>query len=639
MLRRFLLTAAISVAAAGAASAAESLADTLAQMGAAPCETGALTCVTLDMPLDRSSNDPETIPISFAVSLASGDSKGVLFYLVGGPGGSGLASADDYLSAYDPALTENLDIVFMDQRGTGPVHGLNCPVAQARLDISDVLVDRPDAAMDVARTYVRDCLAELDADRILPHVGTDAAVADMEAFRQAIGAPKVWLYGESYGTQFVQTYATTHPQAVRGAIVDGVVDLNLSTEGFYASYVKASERLLARTFAECRTAPGCADDMQGDPATIYDDLADRLAKAPLPVDMVQADGTRAVRDLTLASLNASAFFSLYSSEAKSSFLRALAAAGRGDLTPILHYGYSSMYIDPQTLAGREDPSWFGAAYFAITCLDYGAGSATAEENARRIMQEAGAFADQAPRLSRYYFLERLICAFWPHQGPDQRPEPFAGGDFPTIVMNGDADPITPIDMAYSVLDSSANSYGIFMRNGPHVIWGRGLGCPDLTLSGLLFDGTLPPSREMQCSQDFIAPYTPLTLREPSAAADPLAVVRAVETELGQSIELGDWWGYEAITLGCNFGGTLTATPTDTSTDYAFKGCAFWPGITIDGTGSLVEADDSGDGMTLDLTVSGAHQGTLSFHHSAPAEAWFLSGTYDGTAVSTSRSYP
>ena len=64
------------------------------------------------------------------VSFATAESKGLLIYVVGGPGGSGLSVADDYLSAYDSKLTENMDIVFFDQRGIGPGHGLACPKAR-----------------------------------------------------------------------------------------------------------------------------------------------------------------------------------------------------------------------------------------------------------------------------------------------------------------------------------------------------------------------------------------------------------------------------------------------------------------------------------------------------------------------------
>ncbi len=102
------------------------------------------------------------------------------------------ASADSYyLSAFDESLTKNLDIVFMDQRGTGAVHGLKCPVAQVRFDTADLALHAPEKAVAAAKAYAQDCVAELKAGDFLGHLGTVDAVDDAEDFRQAIGAPKV----------------------------------------------------------------------------------------------------------------------------------------------------------------------------------------------------------------------------------------------------------------------------------------------------------------------------------------------------------------------------------------------------------------------------------------------------------------
>lgn len=640
MRRGWIFAALFLLAASSGAVAETGLADRLMALGASPCADSDLTCLTLPMPVDRRANDPEkTVDITFAVSLATEDSKGILFYFVGGPGGSGLAAAPDYLPYIDENLTAQMDIVFVDQRGTGSVHGLDCPAAQARLDSADTSPDRPEEAIALAKAYVDGCIAELDVGDFLAHVTTDEAIADSEAFRAAIGAPKVWLYGESYGTQLVQAYATQHPDAVRGVIIDGVVDLNLSTEGFYAAYIRAGERLLGQVFAACRNLPHCADDMGGEAMAVYDRLAESLAKAPLPVDFVLADGSVAQRQMTKALLEAAAFNALYGPDGKAGFLRALAAAGRGDMVPLLLNAYGSLSIDPQTMQGEHDPAWSGAAYYAITCTDYGSGVGTPDENARAIMDEARALAPEAPRLLRSYYMERLVCAYWPHQGPEARPEPFAGGDYPTLVLNGDADPITPITMSYSVLDHARNSYGIFQKGGPHVIYGRETGCPDVTVNDVLLKATLPPAREMQCATDFVGSYTPLTLIEASAGSDPLALVRAVETEVEQSEELAIWDGEDPVTIGCNHGGTLTATPTDTGTDYAFAGCAFWPGLSVSGKGALTDDDGDKDGLALDLDVSGGHQGALSYRRSEAAESWYLSGRYDGKDVGTTRTYP
>lgn len=625
---------------ASPAHAEPSLQDLASGLDLFPCELSTLSCTSLTVPLDHRANDPDrTLEITFALSFAAQESKGILFYFVGGPGGSGLASADSYLSSFDPSLAETMDIVFVDQRGTGPVHGLACPKAQARFDTAPVSLDNPEAVLATAKDFVTDCTAELDADDLLPVVTTDQAIRDSELFRQAIGAPRVWLYGESYGTQLVQAYATQFPQAVRGVILDGVVDLNLSAEGFYRRYTQAAEALLAETFAHCDALPACAADIPGGAAAVYDDLARRAAKAPLPVAYTLADGTQTTRLLTTGVLEATAFYALYSPEGRADFLRTLAAAGRGNLVPMLQLGYLNTYIDPETEIGIEDPGWFGAAYYAITCSDYGSGTGTPDERARAILNEARAFAPEVPRLSRSYYMERLACALWPHQGPDTRPAPYAGGDWPTLVLNGDRDPITPISMAWSVLDNARNAYGVFMQGGPHVIWGRGFACPDTIVQALLYDGTLPAAREQLCEQDPVAAYRPLTLTDPAQEADAYTVARAVETELELHIPLSGWDGAHPIGFGCPFGGTLSAEATGTGTAYAFQGCRFWPTLTVNGTGEDMATETGSDQLTLRLAISGSHSGSLTYRHSRSDEARSLSGTWDGQPALPPRKGP
>ena len=610
-----------------------SLQDAVSGLDLFPCALSSLSCTTLTVPLDHRANDPaQTLQITFALSFATEESRGILFYFVGGPGGSGLASAEGYLSSFDPTLVENMDIVFVDQRGTGPVHGLACPKAQAAFDIAPAPLSDPDAILATAKTYVADCTAELDADALLAVVNTDQAIRDSELFRQKIGSPKVWLYGESYGTQLVQAYATQFPTAVKGVIVDGVVDLSLTTEQFYRRYTLAAEKLLAESFALCATIPACHADIPGDAAQLYDDLAARVAAAPVPVPYVLADGSTVQRHLTTGLLEASAFNSLYSPEGRAEFLRALAAAGRGNLIPLLQLGFFNMYIDPETEIGMEDPGWFGAAFYAITCTDYGSGSGTPDERAYRIFDEAKALAPEAPRLLRSYFLERVACAYWPHQGSDTRPAPYAGGDFPTLVLNGDHDPITPITMARSVLDHARNAYGVFMRGGPHVIWGRGLACPDTIVQALLYDGTLPVAREQLCEQDPIGDYTSLTLTDPAQLADPFTVARAVEIELLNYIPLAAWDGEQPTSFGCPLGGTLTATPTEPGTDFIFADCRFWPDLAFSGTGVELSMGHPDDGITLTLGFTGAARGDLTYLHRTADEAYSLTGSWNGNAA-------
>jgi hypothetical protein len=194
-------------------------------------------------------------------------------------------------------------------------------------------------------------------------------------------------------------------------------------------------------------------------------------------------------------------------------------------------------------------------------------------------------------------------------------------------------------MSYSVLDHAKDAYMVAMKNGPHVIWGRGLSCPDEIVFSLMFDGTLPEAKEQVCTQDFIGTYTPLTLTEMSAAGDPFRVAQAVETEINKSPELGNWNGSDPLSIGCDLGGVVEVSAAEEGTAYTFNKCAWWPNMVLDGSGTRIEEGAENVGLTLDLSVSGRHQGQITYRHNTTTDAMTLTGTYDGKAVTTPRPSP
>jgi pimeloyl-ACP methyl ester carboxylesterase len=621
------------------AVSAQGLSDRLDALGAKSCEDSSFQCVTLDVPLDHFANDPEqTLPITFAVSLASEPSEGILFYAVGGPGGSGLASAESYLSAFEPDIQSRLDIVMFDQRGVGAVHGLSCPVAQGAFDRSGASIKDEPALLATVQTFVAECQTELKRPDILPYVGTSQAIRDLELFRQAIGAPKVWFYGESYGTQFAQSYATAFPDAVKGVILDGVVDLNLSENGFYTTYSTAAEKILTRLFAACDALHDCASDMGDATDRVYSGILADMKSRPTEVDFPLIDGSTSRRTLTEGMVETNAFFALYSPEARTAFLRALASAGRGDAVPMLRQAYANLYIDPETEIGFSDPAWFGAAYFAINCLDYGDGAGTPDADAQRILAQTRDLAPQVPRLLRSYYLERLVCAYWPQTGQAKRPDPFAGSSYPTLILNSDTDPITSVSMAYSVLDHVQNGAAVIMQGGPHVIWGRGKSCPDVTVARLIFEGALPSVPVQVCQQEFLAPYTPLTkIGNQHVSAYDLG--HAIETELSVSPDFADWPYSDVLEFSCNHGGRIKAFPTDMGAALQFTGCQMWPGITLYGNGSVDMLSEAQHIFELKLDVLGPTKGHFTYTSDHAAGTSFVTGTLDGKPVETPRPVP
>src|SRR6185503_5834090 len=240
--------------------------DLLDTLGGVPCfDWSIFTCVTIEVPLDHfNPADTRTIPVTFAVLPASGVRKGMFVTAVGGPGYSGVASADSYTYAFDPAIPEVFDIVFFDQRGLLFSGDQTCPFAANvyyQQDTSGLTPAQEAALKQTANTFSTDCVNEVSNPDLLPYLGTKQAVEDLEVFRQLIGDEEFWLYGESYGTQYAQTYAAAHADHLAGLILDGTVDLTYNGIQYYAQQAQAFNDTLVATLSACNEDPACLEQL------------------------------------------------------------------------------------------------------------------------------------------------------------------------------------------------------------------------------------------------------------------------------------------------------------------------------------------------------------------------------------------
>jgi hypothetical protein len=56
---------------------------------------------------------------------------------------------------------------------------------------------------------------------------------------------------------------------------------------------------------------------------------------------------------------------------------------------------------------------------------------------------------------------------------------------------------------------------------------------------------------------------------------------------------------------------------------------------LDGSGTQIEEG----ALTLDLAVSGRHQGQITYRHDTATDAMTITGSYDGKTVTTPRPMP
>ncbi len=606
-------------------------------MAREPCPDSDFECITLRAPLDhlhQPAQTDKTINVVFGMLPARDAAKrrGMLVTAVGGPGASGLQVADSYAESYPDAIRDAFDIVFFDQRGVGRSGGFNCPDEVAAYYQSDGRAQTPAqkrAIADAAKAFVDACLMQLPPADELPFYGTRQAVEDLEAFRQLMNEDKLWLYGESYGTQFAQWYAAAHPDRVAAMVLDGVVDLALDGAGFLLSTTRGFNDVLAQTLQACNRDARCRKDAGGDALKAYDALAARLSQTDAQFDFPLPDGKTARRSIALSDVETAVSSYLYSEPDRMLAQRAVAAAAQGNLIPLARLYYASLGLDPETLEAVEDTGYSDAAYYAVTCNDYEYFNGAPAQRAAQYLQ-AGDMADQdVPRMNSIFYGD-LPCVFWPRASDVPQYDPGFATLIPTLVLNATADPTTPIEQGVAVADRLNNAYAITTQGGAHVTFARGNACPDDMTGDFLVNDVMPAKAVTLCEGVLAREYVPLAPADARDYNNALDAMIALENQIYNTPEFFNWnlAGEEAI--GCDKGGSA-AFGSDAMNDnivlFKLDQCAFSRGFAVTGSGSF---DPDADRWTMKVAVSGLNAGTLTYER--VGDQYRASGVLDGRRV-------
>ncbi len=484
--------------------------------------------MTLAVPKDHTAPaGGPTLDVTFAILRAAKDRIGTFVVITGGPGTSGISVADDYTDYYAKKITDAYDIVFIDQRGIGLSGEIQCVDAAAAFYRSPARPQAPeerDAAVDAARTFATDCVAEAGIDEAdLPFYATSQAAEDLEAIREYLDADKLDLYGESYGTQFAQTYAAGHADHLAALFLDGPVDMALDGPTYYIETTRSADDTLVATLSDCTHEKRCAADVKGrDALAAYDDLAARLDGGPLPYDFTTATGGTQGRELTIADLENAAYGYIYGRTDREILQRAIASASHGNLVPLARAADDSLGIDPDTGEAVVDPGWSDALYYAVECQDYAFYPDAGDDDARLdawVDAASGARIEDA-RLATSFFGD-LPCLYWPNATTvDDRPDPLIDPPFPVFVLTSTTDPATPIANGMRIYSRLSDGWFFQALGGPHVIFAWGDACPDDQISDFLAHGTFPETRVTTCAGEVADPYVPIAPHGRPAIATP-----------------------------------------------------------------------------------------------------------------------
>jgi pimeloyl-ACP methyl ester carboxylesterase len=447
-----------------------------------------LRCGFLNVPELHAQPDGRQIklPVVVLKSSSANPAPDPIIVLQGGPGGS--AIRDFFFSILRAGFRAgDRDIILIDQRGSFQAQpSLVCSEYRDAL-LKQLSQPAQDAAAIAERQAASEaCFKRLQSESVnLAAFNSAENAADIAAVAGALGYTDYNLYGVTYGSLLAQHVLALHPQNVRSVILDGVWPRNGKfTLDRNARFLAALQKL----DAACQADELCKGE--------FPDLQNRLLKLvdalnanPVPMALSARLDNKLVElqsPLTGSRLLNTLFYMLYETNTLSRAPRLI------DLIEKQDYEYV------RRLRNRYELETLNLTTFGL------ANSIYCSEDLNYTPEEAQAADAAVPaQLSIFRSASEMLtlCKTWqvPLLGPEMNTP--AASNAPTLVLNGEFDPLTPAGLATNTLGSLTKLTTVDIRAGGHGQIGPNA-CAASLVSNFLNAPATPP--DLKCAVDLPA---------------------------------------------------------------------------------------------------------------------------------------
>jgi len=410
-------------------------------------EGAPVECGFVVVPEDH--NDPEgpTIRLSVAVLRDQSDEHqpDPVMLLSGGPGEKTVANA----LAIGPTLAPihpNRDLIVFDQRGAGLSEpALECPeFVQAFFD----LLDEPDP--DVAQQALFDASMAC-RDRLLSEghnlsaYNTVQNAADVNAIRIALGYGQVNLYGGSYGSLLAQATVRDYPEEIRSVAINSVLPLEAS---LFVEGSMTTANAVLRMLNACTPDEAC-NSAYPDLQEVLFDTIDQLNAEPIPITVTNPlDGQSYDAVLTGDAVLGDLVTFLYITQIIPVLPQAIYDVHNGDYDLMTQLSSTRLALIDLTSRGMM---------FSVLCTDDLIGR-TPEDllNVRAALPRQLVGSADPEFVIEYGIFG--ICENWPVEEADPWVKEPLVSDIPTLILEGEFDPVTPPEYGQLVAGYLSNSY-------------------------------------------------------------------------------------------------------------------------------------------------------------------------------------
>ncbi|MBV7330903.1 alpha/beta fold hydrolase [Chloroflexi bacterium TSY] len=412
----------------------------------------AIVCGVATVPeLYRDPNGPKIqLPVIVFDNRAPDSKQDPLFLLQGGPGAS---TIDTYADAvlYGIAFANfERDVVLFDQRGTKNAEpSLRCESEEMALVEQTIERNLSDAEeLSLSTSAFATCHNRLMEEGVnFAAFNSLENASDIEAIRRLLGYNKINLYGVSYGTLLALHYMRDFPDSLRTVVLDAVVPTQLS---FLAEIARSGDRSFDELFSSCSEDAACQSAFPNLEQEFYD-LVVQLDADPLTIavgDPITGRVYNAVYDGD--ELLSTLFGSLYVDENIPIMPLIIRKVSEG----------KTRYLSANMAGRLFDRDLSTGMYNAVICSEDG-----------EMLQELTKNESLHPLwlANRQQTLRDVLadCATLDVPPlPDVVNDPVVSS-IPTLILNGQFDPITPPEFGAIAAQTLANSYSFTFPSVGH----------------------------------------------------------------------------------------------------------------------------------------------------------------------------
>lgn len=405
-----------------------------------------VNCGTIEVPENRNDPNSRKIQLAFMVLKArkANAEKDPIVYLTGGPGGATLIQAGVWANS---PLRRDRDFVLVDQRGTGYSNAVCTDFGTHLLSVIAEDYDMEEEGKAL-RQIAAGCKAELRKKGVdQAGYNTIHNAQDLDDLRKALGYEKWNLFGGSYGARLALAYMRDFPGQTRTAVLSGLFPPQAN---LYGKFVSNFERSLSLMFDACE-ADGSCNRRYPDIRKTYFEVFNSLKQQPYTFNWGGEPFVLNAQDMLMLTHQL-----LYARQTYGQIPDLVMAIKEKD--------ESVLQAAVQTLSGRAQIINF-AMNWSFNAYDEIPFNGPAD-----IRKDLEAHPELKPGPAFFMNDSDIVADWHPHRGAAYVNEPVKS-DIPTLLANGNFDPVTPPDNARETLKTLTNAYYAEFPSDGHSVFG------------------------------------------------------------------------------------------------------------------------------------------------------------------------